>query len=245
MPGTDSPVQAGLLPWHGSSLVMAMGPRGVRAKKVLLGPWHTAFAACRCLTCGVQHQIALVPLVQDRQRGIRDGVKWGGSGWLAWCRETATVGVPVPLTLSQPSRTLPHHTGKSLGLLPPRADGAARQCHPPCPRGTPHAWLTAPLGTCIPCCIPCPWEGAEGDSPSPAPAGPPGRVTVGRPCTLHRLEQQGGPANPRGAGGRGFPGRMSPILHPPPRPSDVLVPWSAAERAAGPAQEPCRCQACS
>lgn len=101
------------------------------------GPWHTTLTACHYLACGVQHQTALVSLVQDRQRASRDGVKWGGGEWLAWCRETATVGVPMPLTLSQQSRTLPHYAGKSLGLLPPRADGAARSATHPAPEGPP------------------------------------------------------------------------------------------------------------
>lgn len=151
------PTWAGVLPWpwHGASLIMAMGPKGVVGEKGALGPRSTAHGPCHHLECGAQHHRALVPLVQDRQTGSRDGVRWGGSGWLAWCAGTwcaAAVGVLIPPMLSQHSRTLPHHTGKPPGLLPPRADGATRQCHPPCPRGTPppgsqHPWRPVSLGT--------------------------------------------------------------------------------------------------
>lgn len=55
------PAQAGVLRWP--SLTTAMGPRGVRGKKGLLGPWSTALAACHGLARGAQHHTALVPLV--------------------------------------------------------------------------------------------------------------------------------------------------------------------------------------
>lgn len=151
------PARAGVLPWpwHGVSLIMAMGPKRVVGEKGALGPRSTAHGPCHHLECGAQHHRVLVPLVQDRQTGSRDGVRWGGSGWLAWCAGTwcaAAVGVLIPPMLSQRSRTLPHCTGKPPGLLPPRADGATRQCHPPCPRGTlppgsQHPWRPVSLCT--------------------------------------------------------------------------------------------------
>lgn len=86
-------------------------------------------------------------------------------------------------------------------------------------------------------------RGRGGDSPSWTPAGPPDRVTAGRPGAQRPA---GWACAPMGAGGWGPSWKDAPHRPPPPpRPSDVLVPRSAAERAAGPAEEPCLCQACS
>lgn len=173
------PTRAGVLPWmwHSASLAMAMGSRGVRGEKELPGPWSPCSLPPPGMWSPAPHSMGATGARQaDREQG------WGELGryWMAsLVQRDSCWGCPDTPMLGQQTRTLPYHRSKPPGLLPPRADGAARQCHPPCPRRTPHRF-PASLGTCPPQHIPHAWEGAVGDSPSPAPAGLPGRVTAGR-----------------------------------------------------------------
>ena len=170
-----------------------------------MGPWSTARAACHCLASGAQHPTALVPLVRDRLTGSRDGGRWGGSGWLACCGGTAALGALIPPTLGQQSRTLPHHPG----LLPQGQMGQPGSAIHLAPEGPP----PASLGTCVPRHNPHAREGVT-HSPSPAPAGTPGRVTAGR---LHPRSgwSSGVGLCTRGSWGRGASWKDAP--HPPPR----------------------------
>lgn len=112
-------------------------------------------------------------------------------GQLLWVSSGSAAG-PCPTTQASPWPCCPQgQKGQPGDAIHPAPEG------PP-----PPAWLPASLGTCVPQSTLRPWEGAggEGDSPSRTPAGPPDRVTAGRPGAQRPA---GWACAPRGAGGWG------------------------------------------